>query len=411
MIVEPQIQKWRFWPVLCLSFIFAFSTPILMLATPIYFLQQRVEIIIISILSTALTITYSISPIILNKLSDKLGRRKSVIIAMIGATVAQLVFYATLDPIIFIIERLFEGLILGFFFPNLQASISDNAEIDHQKYLARFNLSWGIAGIFGLLFGTLVLQFIDDLRFLFYINPIFMAINVVIAIFFFQETMSDKRETQNIDIDEKRSSLVDHKKTLAISNYYVPVILPLLFILAISFASGNGTLLYPIKADILDYHPSGTFLLIVFATITQSLAMYLSSLLSFKLLKIISSLILVVYAFLFIFFIIINFYFIFIILFLVSGFFFGFLYGTASKLFLTLNIIKNTSIYSSILESSVGVGFFISQIILGIVAGIDVSFAYIILSIILVIIFLVSNVYLTVNQPVLKKEKTAWIPK
>ena len=140
---------------------------------------------------------------------------------MIGATVAQLVFYATLDPIIFIIERLFEGLILGFFFPNLQASISDNAEIDHQKYLARFNLSWGIAGIFGLLFGTLVLQFIDDLRFLFYINPIFMAINVVIAIFFFQETMSDKRETQNIDIDEKRSSLVDHKKTLAIFYYLI----------------------------------------------------------------------------------------------------------------------------------------------------------------------------------------------
>ncbi|MCK4286147.1 MAG: MFS transporter, partial [Candidatus Lokiarchaeota archaeon] len=115
---------WRFWPVLWLVFIFAFSSPLVMLAAPIYYIQQHVEIIFISLLSTALTITYSISPIILNKISDRLGRRKSVIIALIGATGAQMVFFISLHPIVFLIERLFEGFILGFFFPNLQASIS-----------------------------------------------------------------------------------------------------------------------------------------------------------------------------------------------------------------------------------------------------------------------------------------------
>ena len=365
-----------------------------MLVTPIYFLEQEVEIIFISILSTALTITYSISPIILNKLSDKLGRRKSVIIAMIGATGAQLIFYITLDPIVFLIERLFEGFVLGFFFPNLQASISDNTEIDHQKYLARFNLSWGIAGIFGLLFGTLFLQFFNNLEALFYINPIFMAINAVIAIFFFQESIDNNKQTRNIDIDLNISKLENPQKLLVTSKYYIPVIIPLLLIFASSFAAGNGTLLYPIKSDILEFHNSSTFLVIVFATITQSLAMYLSSLLSLKILKYISSLMLVVYAFMFIFFTINNSYFIFIILFLISGFFYGFLYGTASKLFLTLNIMKNTSIYSSISESSIGVSFFISQILLGIVAAVDVNLAYISLSIILVMIFFVSLLFL-----------------
>ncbi|MCK4285365.1 MAG: MFS transporter [Candidatus Lokiarchaeota archaeon] len=394
MTEESIMQHWRFWPVICLVFIFAFSSPIVMLAAPIYFLQQGVEIIIISILSTALTITYSVSPIILNKLSDKLGRRKSVIIAMIGATFAQLVFYITLNPVVFLIERLFEGFILGFFFPNLQASISDNAEIDHQKYLARFNLSWGIAGVFGLLFGTLVLQFINDLRFLFYINPIFMAINVVIAFFFFQEPISDKGETQNIDIDENNSKFEDQQQFLATGKYIIPVIIPLLLILAVSFASGNGTLLYPIKSKILEYQPSSTFLVIVFATATQSLAMYLSSLVALKKLKLLSSLTLLIYAFMFVFFLITENYLIFIILFMFSGFFYGFLYGTASKLFLTLNIVKNTSIYSSISESFMGVSFFISQIFLGFVAGINVNFAYITLSIILVIIFFVSLPFL-----------------
>lgn len=394
MTKEHVIQHWRFWPVLVLAAIFSFSSPLIMLAAPIYYLQQGVEIIIISILSTALTITYSISPIILNKLSDKLGRKKSVIIAMIGAVGAQLIFYITLNPIVFLIERLFEGFVLGFFFPNLQASISDNAEIDHQKYLARFNLSWGIAGVFGLLFGAAFLSFINDLRLLFYINPIILAINVFIAIFFFQEPINNNRETQNIDIEEKINIIEDHQKLLVTAIYYIPVIIPLLLILAVSFASGNGTLLYPIKSEIFGFQPSSTFLLMVFATITQSLAMYLSNLVTLKKLKLYSTLTLLVYAAVFMFFTINEIYFNFIILFMLSGFFYGFMYGTASKLFLTLNITKKTSIYSSISESSMGVSFFISQIILGIVAGINVNFAYVTLSIILVIIFSISLAFM-----------------
>ena len=391
-MTEQNVQThWRFWPVLCLVFIFAFSSPIVMLAAPIYYIQQHVEIIFVSLLSTALTITYSISPIILNKISDRLGRRKSVIIALIGATGAQLVFFISLHPIVFLIERLFEGFILGFFFPNLQASISDNAEIDHQKYLARFNLSWGIAGVFGLLFGAVFLTFIDDLRFLFYINPIFLALNVVIAILFFQEPIHDEEDNQQIEIEVIRPE--DHQKLLNSSNFYIPVILPLLFILGLSFASGNGTLLYPIKSEVLGFQPSSTFLVVVFATITQSLAMYLSNLVALKKLKLLTSLTLLIYALMFIFFIINEFYFIFIVLFMLSGFFYGILYGTASRLFLSLNIIKDTSIYSSISESSIGLFFFISQIILGIIAGINVNFAYISLSIILVLIFIINLIF------------------
>ncbi len=392
MTEEIAVHHWRFWPVLSLVFIFALSSPIIMLAAPIYYLQQGVEIIFISILSTALTITYSISPLILNKLSDILGRRNCVIIAMIGATIAELIFYITLDPLIFLIERLFEGFILGFFFPNLQASISDNAEIDHQKFLARFNLSWGIAGVFGLIFGAVFLSFINDLRFLFYINPIFLALNVFIAIFFFQEPIRDDQDGQKFEIEIQ--GLEDHQKLLKVSNLYIPVILPLLLVLGLSFASGNGTLLYPIKSEMLGYQPSSTYLLMVFATITQSLAMYLSNLANFKKLKLLTSLTLLIYAFMFIFFTISDFYIIFIVLFMLSGFFYGILYGTASKLFLTLNIIKNTSIYSSILESSIGLFFFISQIILGIVGGINVNIAYITLSIILLLIFFFNLIFL-----------------
>ncbi|MFW9823319.1 MAG: MFS transporter [Candidatus Thorarchaeota archaeon] len=392
MTEQKTAHNWRFWPVIVLVFIFGFSSPLIIFAAPIYFLQQGVEIIIISILSTALTITYSISPLILNKFSNKLGRRKSVIIAMIGATLAELIFYVTLNPIIFIFERLFEGFILGFFFPNLQASISDNIYIDHKKYLANFNLSWGIAGVFGVLFGAIFLQFVNDLRILFYINPIFLFTNVIVAIIFFQEPNNYKQVSPKNEFDE--INIENNESWLEVVRFYIPVIIPLLLILGVSFASGNGTLLYPIKSVILGYHASSTYFLMVFAIITQSFATYLSNLIGIKKTKLLSSFTLLVYAVLFIIFVFNESFLVFVFLFAFSGVFYGILYGLASNLILNLNIIKKTSIYSSILESSMGLFFFISQIILGLAADIDVNIAYMTLSIMLIFIFIINLVFL-----------------
>ena len=101
MIIEESYRKWRFWPVLCLAFIYAFNSPLITLATPIYFFQQGVDIKFISLLSTAITITYCFSPIAFNKISDKLGRRKSVIISVVGVAGAQFMYYFTLNPLFF----------------------------------------------------------------------------------------------------------------------------------------------------------------------------------------------------------------------------------------------------------------------------------------------------------------------
>ncbi|MFX0082429.1 MAG: MFS transporter [Candidatus Hodarchaeota archaeon] len=394
MLDEINSQKWRFWPVQLLVFIFAFSSPLLMLAIPIYFFQQGIEIKIISLLSIALTITYSFSPILLNRFSDRLGRRKSVIISMVGALCAQLIFYITLNPIVFLIERLFEGFILGFFFPNLTASISDAPNIDHQKYLAKFNLSWSIAVVFGLLFGALVLQFTDDLKFIFYINPIFLVVNSLLSISFFRESISPNLKTRNTDPNFNIIVPEDNKYSVKISNYYIPVIIPLLFILYISFAAGNGSLLYPIRSELLGFHPSSTYFVNIFGSASQSIATYLVILLPLFKLRIVSAITLIVYPFIFIFFIANENYFLFIILFLFSGFFYGILYGAASKLFITLNVLKKTSKYSGISESSVALAYFISQLFLGFIADIDIGLAYISLSLSLIVIFFLNLVFM-----------------
>jgi len=365
-----------------------------MLATPIYFFQQGVQIKFISLLTIAITITYSISPILLTRISDRLGRRKSIIISMIGATSLQLIFYITLNPVVFLIERLLEGFILGFFFPNLTASISDVPNIDHQKYLAKFNLSWSIAIVFGLIFGWIILQFTDDLVFIFYISPIILLVNIFIAIFLFRQFTPPNFKPQDNYTNYSTNNPENNQDSTTISNYFIPVIIPLLFILYTSFAAGNGSFLYPIRSELLGFHPSSTYFVNIFAVVSQSIAMYFASVLTLNKLKLVSIITLSVYPFLFIFFIFNEIYSLFIILFMFSGFFYGMLYGAASKLFIALNVLKKTSKYSGILESSTGMAFFISMLFLGFIADINILLGYFSLSLSLFVIFFITLVFI-----------------
>jgi MFS family permease len=392
---EDSSQKWRFWPVLCLSFIFAFANPLLMLATPIYFFQQGVQIRFISLLSIAMTITYSVSPILLNKISDRLGRRKGIIISMIGASLLQIIFYFTLNPFVYLIERLLEGFILGFFFPNLTASISDVPNIEHEKYLARFNFSWSIAIVFGLIFGALILQFTDNLEFIFYVSPFFMIANSVVAILFFQPSVivNPNSIISNPDLGIDNNLEINQKLTVG-RNFYIPVMIPLLFILYTSIAAGNGSFLYPIRSELLGFHPSSTYIVNIFAVVGQTLMMYYSNILALNKLKLVSIITSFIYPFLFIFFIFNESYWLFTILFMFSGFFYGILYGAASKLFITLNVIKGTSKYSGILESSTGLCYFVSQLYLGFIADINILLGYFSLSLSLLLMFFVILIFI-----------------
>ena len=98
-------QKWRFWPVILLSTFYTINSSLIMLGIPIFFFQIGISLEIIGLLSAAQIIAYCISPILLNKLSDKLGRKRSMIISMVGVSITQITYYFVLDPLIFFITH------------------------------------------------------------------------------------------------------------------------------------------------------------------------------------------------------------------------------------------------------------------------------------------------------------------
>jgi len=219
-------------------------------------------------------------------------------------------------------------------------------------------------------------------------------VNIFIAIFLFRQFTPPNFKPQDNYTNYSTNNPENNQDSTTISNYFIPVIIPLLFILYTSFAAGNGSFLYPIRSELLGFHFSSTYFVNIFAVVSQSIAMYFASVLTLNKLKLVSIITLSVYPFLFIFFIFNEIYSLFIILFMFSGFFYGMLYGAASKLFIALNVLKKTSKYSGILESSTGMAFFISMLFLGFIADINILLGYFSLSLSLFVIFFITLVFI-----------------
>jgi len=383
MEIDINHQNWCFWPVILMAFSYTVNGSLIMLGIPILFYQKGVSVEIIGLLSAAQIIAYCFSPLLFNKLSDKMGRKRSVILSMLGVSITQITYFFVLEPLIFFIARFSEGLFLGFFSPNLQASISDNPFLDHGKYLSRFSLSFNSGSLAGLLFGTLFLFFVDNILLVFYIAPLMIIANTVIAIVFFQES------TQKDDT----TSILNSTPTSNEVKYHIPVIIPIVILFGFSFATGSVYFIYPIKSEILGFPPYSAYFLSFFFSLTQTISTYMASLWTTKKLKLTSLMSIILIALLIIAFGINEYFLGFILLFVIIGLSAGILYGSALKFFMILNLTKQTSKYSSFMESLTGISYFITQITAGIIGGLSLQLSFFTLSGILFIIFIIYFLY------------------
>ena len=362
-------QKWRFWPIMCLAFFYPINNSLVNLAIPLYFFNQGLEIFLIGFLVAGFFITYCFSPLLLNKMGDKLGRKRSIIIALLGTSIAQIIFYFTLEPLMFLISRMIEGFVMGLFWTSLQSSISDKNSTKNENYISRYNLSWNSGALLGFLVGTIILLNIDDVSIIFYTAPILIFINLIISIVFFQETKKHK------DNDETSQNL-NVKSNFELNRIYIPVVLPILLVLAFGLAKNSINFSYPIKSEIIGFQTYTVYLLAFLTILTQLISTTFATYLKITVLKKITVMSLVAL-------IIINIllginynFFVFILLFLLLGLFAGTLYSFGLKLSILLNIQYHTSKYTSINESILGTTYLITPIICGYIAIINLNLSF-----------------------------------
>lgn len=371
-------HSWQFWPVMCLAFLYPVNLALIGVSIPIYYFTRGVSIIIIGFLASALAITYSFSPILLNKYSQKIGKKRSILIATLGATGAQISFYFTLEPVIFFIARLMEGFVMGFFWANLQTTISDSPMDKQSKYAANYNLSWNFGVLNGFLLGAIVLFFIDDVEIIFFIAPLILILASVIALIFFQEPPNINSQTSSYDKYDLRIEELDSQDKNEFSKYSISITVPLLLGACYCISRSSIGLLYPIKSEILGLETYTIYVFFFFMFLGQTIFTVISSHLTMKSLKRMSftslvGVILIITSF----GMIITFnIFLYLILFLLIGCCNGLLIGITVKLFVALNVKYQTSKYSSIHASLMGISLLFPPILIGFIAAIDLTLGF-----------------------------------
>ena len=390
-------HSWQFWPVLCLVFLYPVNISLIGISIPIYYFNKGVSIEIIGFLASAIAITYSFSPILLNKLSQKFGKKKSVLIATLGATAAQISFYFTLEPAIFFIARLMEGFIMGFFWSNLQSTISDSPKYKQSKYAASYNFSWNLGVLSGFLLGAIVVFSIDDVEIIFYLAPLIMIIIIIVAVFFFQEPPNIKHKTSSKDKDDVRTDDSDSQDKNEFSKYYLPIIVPILLTACYCISRATIGLLYPIKSEILGIETYTIYIFLFFLVLAQTIFTVISSFLSMKSLKRITlvSLVGIIILIMILGMITVFNIFLYITLFLIIGTFCGLLFGSTLKLIIALNVKNQTSKYSSIYESTIGICFLFTPILIGFIAAIDLKLGFYSASIAMLMIIVPVSIFIS----------------
>jgi len=344
--------------------------------------------------------TYCFSPLLLSKISERfrLSRKKGVFFGVLGISVSQIIFYFSLEPIPFLISRVLEGFMAGLVWTNLQSTISDNAERNHSKYMAIYNFSWNLGTLLGFLAGTIMLFFIGDLLIIFYFSPFLLFINVFVILFFFEESVKIKNLNCEKETEKgKKGGIINQSKqdVQTLSRCYIPSIIPLLFMIAFSIVRVCVLFTYPLKSEILGFKAYTAYLLSFLCLITQTFSITFASYLPLKHLKKVSTIcVLVSSAIVFLLGLNTN-YVMFVILILVLGFFNGFLYSLGLKVFLYLNIQRETSKYSSICESSIGLTFLVAPIFAAFLTAAydDINLSFYAFSVILFLILILNFIY------------------
>ena len=152
--------------------------------------------------------------------------------------------------------------------------------------------------------------------------------------------------------------------------------MPILLVASFAFAKGSLNILYPIKSETIGFEPYTVYLLASFAIMTQLVSTTFASYLSINSLKKASVISLFSLFIIFILFGINTDFIIFGILYLLLGFFAGILISFGLKLSLLLNVKHQTSKYSNILESSIGVAFLFTPIFAAYLASNDLNLAF-----------------------------------
>ncbi|MDA4112481.1 MAG: MFS transporter [Thaumarchaeota archaeon] len=177
----------NFAALLILTFAGDVVAPIFALYLPLFAFQFGADALEIGLVGGVAWVSYSFVPYLIGRYSDKPRRRKTfIVISMAMLTACSFIYVFVESPLQLIALRLLEGIAWSILWPIVDVSISEDVSRESNKALSIYNTVWSTAGAVGPLLGGLLLLF-AEIRYIFLITALLMAIATIVTISFFRE--------------------------------------------------------------------------------------------------------------------------------------------------------------------------------------------------------------------------------
>lgn len=393
-----------FYPILSIAFFRALSVNLMSIGLPNYVIYDLSETSFLAGLTSSIfAVTYALSTFLTGSISDKIGRKNTLAIGIIGCNIIFIFYEFSLPINMILLVRGFEGIVTGCIWPVLIATISDVQAIDDKgdSRMSKYNFSWNAGTIIGAASGAVSVFIIEDNSIIFIVAH--LSVLILIPFLFLlklptKDELSSIKEVVNSSLQENETdeNINRIKKERRLGQ--LPLIIPTLLISVNAVTLGSIFMLIATK---FETNAISSYLVYVMSfTRTTSATMFAHYAVKqttrrFNNIALFGGLSVSISCMLFGIFLNIPLY-IFLIMMIGIG---GIITYTSSfKIIIAKNSAEETAKYSGYFEGIIGLVAGLSPFLLGFVADIDFNIAFFIAGVFDLVCILFVIIYLKRNH-------------
>ncbi|MFX0098561.1 MAG: MFS transporter [Candidatus Hodarchaeota archaeon] len=180
---EQESREFKFLPLYVLSFSGDLLLSLMIVASVLVGTRQDVPGYITGLLASAYGISYMFAAIFLGRVSDRLGRRNSLLLATSGVIVVSILFIIFSNSVMFaLLGEILVGILNGMYWPSIEAYTSEEStHANHQKQINSFCISWSLGYMSGPAVAAILYSYHPVFSFV--IMAAFAALNLLIVLF------------------------------------------------------------------------------------------------------------------------------------------------------------------------------------------------------------------------------------
>ncbi|MEM3404403.1 MAG: MFS transporter [Nitrososphaeria archaeon] len=360
-------------PPYIISFLSGIVMSLSMMYLPLYAYDLGASEIEVGFIAGAHSLTYVFMPILLGRLSDKIGYKRAMLYGTVIISIIYLSYFYITNPILFIPLKAVEGTGWAFIWPSLIAYFSGS-----RKRLRVYNMMWSFGVVVSPYIGGLIIQQ-SSFR-----NAFILSLSMMTLSFLLGATLPRINRTKT-KVTSTFSSIRNNKElTLFLFPFMFGFIMLTVFTFFPIYAKEKGLEVLE-GSSILTLSNLARFVAFLLPITIHKMFSGVKSLRFFTLLLGLIPATIALYM---------NIYFLYIELILL-GLFSGLLYMSMQYKILQLDA-ENRGLFAGIIESTIGIGFLLAPTIGGFAASIDITYPFF-LPVIAAIIILALNLLASVR--------------